>query len=225
MFNNIPQNVKTIIVSTGPLALVLILFLFMGNFGITKINDLRTQTDQAQIEQNVLTQKLNVLRNVSSTLGNSPNLATAAIPNVNSAVFEISQLKNLASQNSVVFSDIKASASLVDTTGLSRIDITFDVEGTRDQITAFLKSISTAAPISLVDSVKLNASTGAGRATVTVKSYWAPLPTKLPAVTAALNDLTPDEKTVLTSISTLTQPLFLTLPAASEGGKTDPFSQ
>lgn len=215
---------KNVIISIGPLFAVLILFVLIGNFGISKVRDQRTQIDQATLEQNILLQKLNILRNISSTLGDAPNLATAALPSNNPALLGISQFKNLASTNGISLANIRAGTQITDSSGLLRVDISFDALGTREQITSFLKAISSSAPLSVVDTIKLNENSGASMATVTVKSFWSPLPSKLPAVTAALNDLTPDEKGVLTAISTLTQPMFLALPPAAGGGKTDPFS-
>jgi hypothetical protein len=56
-----------------------------------------------------------------------------------------------------------------------------------------------------------------------VKSFYAPFPTKVPAVTSAIPDLTATEKQTLQGLSNLTQPVFVAIQAAP-GGKADPFS-
>jgi len=224
MLDTIPENIKIIITSAAPLTIVLILFLITGSFGIGKVTDLRSQVDTASSQQNTLNQKLNILQTVSPSLSSSSNLATTALPSDNAAILTISQLKFLASTNSVTLSGTKSGAAVIDSTGLSRVDITFDVTGTRPQVITFLKSISTIAPISVVDNIKLNENSGVTRATTTVRAFWSPLPAKLPPVTTALTDLTQDEKDTLNSISALVQPVFLTLPPAGGGGKADPFA-
>lgn len=215
---------KIIIASSAPFAIVLILFLVVGNFGIAKVREIGGQVNQATHNKNVLTQKLDVLQTVNQTLGDAPNLATTALPSSNSVLLSISQLKNLAFANALVLSNIKAGGESKDPTGLSRVDVSFDVSGTRPQIITFLKTIPGIAPITLIDAVKLNESGGVAQGTITVKTFWSPLPATLPSVTSAVSDLSADEKKILLSVSSLTQPAFLVLPPPSTGGKTNPFS-
>lgn len=224
LFKSIPENIKIIIASASPLVIVLILFLVVGNFGMGKVRSVRDEITQAETAQNILTQKLTLLQTVSQTLGNAPDIAATALPSSNSALTAISQLKNLGFLNSILLSNVKGGTETKDSSGLSRADITFEITGTRPQIMAFIKSIPGVAPIILVDSVKLNESAGVTRATVGVKTFWSALPTTLPKVGQALTDLTPEEKNILVTLSSLTQPVFLALPPAAGGGKTDPFS-
>lgn len=224
LLKDIPENIRIIIASVAPLAIVLILFLAVGNFGISQVRDIMSKISEAGTAQNILTQKLSLLQNISTTLGNTPDVASTALPSANSALTAISQLKNLGFLNSIILTNVKAGSETVDPSGLSKVDITFEIAGSRSQIVAFVKSIPGVAPIMLVDSVKLNESQGTARATVGVKTFWAPLPATLPSVGTALTDLTADEKKTLTTISSLTQPVFLVLPPASGGGKADPFT-
>lgn len=228
MLNNllkgVPENVRIIIISSAPLAIVLLLFLIVGNFGIKKVNTIRTQVSDETASQRILAQKVNLLQTVSTSLGNSPDIATTALPGSNSALTVISQLKNLGFANSVLLTNIKSGSESKDASGLSKVDISFEISGTKEQVIAFVKSIPGIAPITLVDSVKLNESLGESRANIGVKSYWSVLPTSLPKVTQSLTDLTVDEKKILVTVGTLTQPVFLTLPAAGGSGKADPFS-
>jgi hypothetical protein len=196
----------------------------VGNFGISKVLELRGQIDAAQTQKNVLTQKLDILQNVNSTLGTAPDLATSALPAGNPSLLTISQLKTLAITNGIILTGIKAGTEIADPSGLSRNDVSFEATGTREQVLAFLKGINTFAPINVVDTIKMNEQSGLTKATTTVKSFWSPLPTKLPSVTQAISDLTPDERVILSSVTSLTQPTFLALPPANTAGKTDPFS-
>lgn len=220
----IPENIKAIINSVIPLVAALILFLLVGNFGISKINDIRAQIDSARVDQNVLTQKLSTLQALSGTISNYTSAASTALPDANTSLAVTSQLKNLAIANTLLITNLKSGGEAKDTTGLSRVDITFDADGGKAQIISFLKSIAGIAPITTVDKIQINESGGMAKANVTVKSYWAALPATLPTTTQALNSLTPDEQAVLTQVSTLSQPTFVNITPTS-GGRSNPFAK
>lgn len=223
MFNKIPENIKTIGRSTLPLAVIIILFIAVGKFGFSRISELRGRIAQAQRDQTVLTQKLNILKSISETVTSGSPMALTALPSTNPSLITTSQLKSLASIQEVVISGIKGSGEVKDNSGLSRVNISFEATGGRAQIIAFLKSIGTIAPITLVDKVKITEAGGAVRADVSVKSFWAALPTKLPTLTEPITDLTANETETLTAVTGLTQPSLIEIPV-SEGGKADPFS-
>lgn len=219
----IPRNIELALKTFLPLLGLVILSVFVVKFGIGKISEVRTKIAQAKSDSGVLENKLSLLRELSSSVGTSSNLALTALPSENPVLLVLSQLKLVASQNGVLVENIKSGGASKDETGLDRVDLTFDVEGVRPQVILFLSSIAQIAPISLVDRVKLNETQGTTRATVTVRAFWSDLPTKLPEVTKQLTDLTPDEKKILVSVANLIQPQFVKIPATSGAGKTDPF--
>ena len=223
--NKIPENIKIVVRSIAPFVVVLVLFFLVAKFGIPKVADLRSRIASATISRNVLTQKVAVLQTVSGTVGNFSSTAATALPDSNTSLAVISQLKNLAIINGILVSGIKSGTEVKDTTGLSRVDVNFKVAGNRTQITAFLKGISGFAPITTVGRIKIEESGGVTTADVAVSSYWAPLPKTLPSTDQALSDLTADERTILASITSLSQPSFSTVSPSVSGGRSDPFSQ
>lgn len=223
--NKIPENIKMVARSIVPFFVVLILFFLVGRFGIPKVIDLRNQIASATVSKNVLTQKVAVLQTLSGTIKDFSSAAATAIPDSNTSLAVISQLKNLATGNGTLISGIKSGVEVKDATGLSRVDINFKVAGNRQQIMTFLKGISGFAPITTTGRVKIEEAVGVVTADVAVSSYWASIPKTLPATDQAVSDFTADEKAVLTGISSLSQPIFSVLPPTSGGGRTDPFSQ
>lgn len=219
----IPDNVKLVIKSIGPLVVVLFLSLIVGNFGISKVRSLRSQISQAQNNNNILTQKVDLLRNVSGSLSGSPDIATIAVPDSNPSLVVISQLKLIAGENSVVVSNIKTGAETKDKSGLSSVAISFDAEGPREQIIAFLNTLSGSAPIIKVDKLKLTENSGITKAGTTVDAFWADLPKTLPALDNPIADLTSDEKSTLAKITQLNLPIFNQVNAATESAKSNPF--
>jgi Tfp pilus assembly protein PilO len=223
MFKNIPENIKLMLRSTLPLFVVIILFVMVAKFGFGKISGLRQEIARSQKDSVILSQKLDLLRTVAETVSTGSQVAIVTLPATNPSLTVSSQLKNLAFQNSVVITNLKSGSEVQDPSGLSRVNVSFDVIGGRTQIIGFIKSIEKIAPITMVDKIKLTESSAETRANVSVKSFWAPLPTKLPALTDQISDLTPDELNTLNEISKFIQPTFTEVPASETEGKADPF--
>ena len=221
--DKIPQNIKIVLSSIFPLFAVLILFAFAGRFGVDKISEVGGKVDVLQANAEALTSKLTILESVDPA-GSQTNLALSALPSRNSSIVVVSQLKILAGQTGVVISNIKGGAETKDTTGLSKVDVTFDVLGVRPQILAFIRSIEAIAPITLLDKIKINETGGGTRATIQVKSFWSDLPKSLPATTDKISTLTSSEQDILEELAKLQQPLFIELPAIEGAGKAEPFN-
>lgn len=220
----IPENVMSVIKVVLPLLIVIVLFVIVGKFGFGKISGIRTQILAAQTEQKVLSQKLSILTNVASTGEQFSNLAVSALPDSNPSLAVVSQLKILAGTDGLVISEVKSGSPANDTTGLSAVNVSFNVIGSRVQIESFINEISTIAPITIVDKIKINESSpGASVGNIVVKSFWAPFPTQIPTVSQAIADLTPDEQQIMQDLGVLKQPVFSQIPPA-QGGKSDPFS-
>lgn len=214
---------KDIINSTLPLLIVVILFVVIGNFGIGRINLLRQEISQARNDQATLTQKVETLKTITTVAETGSQAATAALPGANSSIAVLSQLKTYSLKNGVFISNLKSGDEIQDTNGLSRVDMSFDVTGLKAGIIAFLQDLQGAAPVVLVNSVKLTESAVETRGTVSLRSYWASFPTKLPAVTDQVLGLTNDEQATLVKVNALSQPQFVKLPP-SVGGRLNPFA-
>ena len=224
LLSKLPGNIRMILISVLPLAVTGILFLVVGQFGISKISQVRDQTTKSQQDEATLSQKLTLLSDLSEIASTGSDLSATALPDSNPALTVISQIKNLAVQHGVIISSTKSGAEIKDNSGLSRVDVTFDADAGRSQIFAFVEGIELLAPITLVDKIKINELGGVARATVSVKSFWAAFPKTLPALNQPLSDLTSSEKKTLGDISKLTQPGFINIPPSEISGKPDPFS-
>jgi len=223
----IPENIQIIIKSIVPLVIIVILFVILGQIGFGKISAIRTQISGAESDQSVLTQKLNLLRTVSVSGAQNSNIATNSLPDSNASLSVISQLKTLAVNSGLIVTSIKSGTVDSDTDNINDMDIDIGVTGNSiNQIESFLSGISTFAPITTLDSVKLSGSTGLISGDIFAKSYWSPFPTELPATIEEFSDLTPQDKQTLQNLSNLTQPIFLSLPPANTTNvKANPFSQ
>lgn len=207
-----------------PLLVVVILFVVVGKFGVGKISDIRNQIGSAAADQKVLSQKLDILRRIESNGAQWSNTVVAALPDSNPSLSVMSQIKVLTGMNGLAISEVKAGSPAVDTAGLSSVTTSFSVTGPRSQIESFVGSIASFAPITIVDKIRIiELAPGSSIASISVKSFWAPFPTKIPAITQAIPDLTQAEQQTLQDLSSLTQPTFTEITPVS-GGKSDPFA-
>ena len=222
LFKNMPEGTKKLASVIVPMLILIALFAVVAKFGISKVSDLRTKITNAQKDETVLTEKAKLLATVSDTLSAGTVASTGAMPESNSSLIVLSQLKILAGTKGVFISNIKAGSEVKDDTGLSRVDLTFDSRGPKDSIISFVGETSKIAPITKLTKLKITQTSGETLATVTVSSFWSQLPKTIPSVTESVNDLTPAERNILIEVSKLIQPLFIDIQA-TEGGKDDPF--
>ncbi len=220
----IPENVLIIIKSIVPLVIIVVLFVILANLGFGKIAEIRAQIGTARHDQGVLTEKLDLLRTVAVTGVEDANVATNSLPDTSPALAAMSQLKTLAANSNLVLRSLKATGSSGGVEDVSSIQISFNIVGAKSDIENFLTNISTFAPITRLDTVKISEAGGTSQGDIAVKSFWAPLPTKLPATIEEFQDLTPEDRQTLSSLSTLTPPALMSLPPPSGEVKQDPFS-
>ena len=225
MLKKLPESTRLLINSLLPLFGVIVLSLIVGQFGLGKISDLRNQIQKLQTDQNTLNQKLQILDSLSASTSGGSVATVSALPGSNPVLVSLDQIKSLGVQNGIIISNIKGGAEVKDKSGLLRADVSFDAFGARVQILEFAKKINQIAPITLVDKVKITESSGSARGSISVRCLWAPYPTKLPAVTETITDLTADEKKTLGAVNSLIQPQFTEVPPSVNAGKSDPFSQ
>lgn len=218
----IPENVSIIIKAIIPLIVVVVLFFFLGGIGFTKISEVQGQISKAKSDQLMLTQKLDLLRTVSVDGVKDSNVVTNSLPDSSPALLVTSQLRNLAAGSGLILSSIKSQIDLGDT-DLKSVTVSFNISGEKSVVQSFLSNISTIAPITILNKVKIVELNGVYSGEIVVNSFWSDLPTQLPVAIDEFQDLTEVDKQMLTIVSGLTQPIFINLPPADGSGKENPF--
>lgn len=220
----ITENDKQILKSTLPLVAVILLFVFAGKFAFSQIQKINSQIKETKKTQSVLSQKLSTLRSVSQLTVSGTNAAITALPKSNPSLQVVSQIRNLASSNLLLIQDVRSSASDKSSSQIPHVTTSFNLVGSKEAISAFIKGIDSIAPISFVDKVSLTQDGGAFAANISIKTYYAPLPSTIPTITQPVTDLTASEKELLNQISGLTQPtLNLPVTATVSGSNPNPF--
>lgn len=211
--------VKTLL----PLIVIIILFIVSAQVGFGAIGKARKNLSGIEKDIRTLTSKSAVLGDAEETVAEIGSSLSFLFPSQNPAVSVMSQVRSLAAKRSLILTNIKAGGESSDKSGLSKVDISFDVEGTRDSIVGFLADFAGILPITFVDKAKINEIGGVARATIYVKSFWSDLPKKLPGLTENISSLTGEETKILQELLTLTLPAFLDIPAQAGGGSDNPF--
>ena len=221
----LPESVRQTAVAAAPLLVVIILFIFVGNFGVSKVIDVRTQIQSANASQATLTQKLNLLQTLSGVASSEAPLAASAVPDANPTLSVISQLKILALEGGIVLTGIKSTSGVSTTNGMNEAAISFTAEGAIPSIFSFLASTAKVAPIMIVDKIAMTEASGSITTDISIKSYWADLPKTIPSVDAPVTDLTVTERDTLTKVVSLTQPSFTEVTPSQGGTNPNPFGQ
>lgn len=205
--------------------LMTVVTLFGFKAGLAKIWELRTTQAETDKKENILKEKADVLGSIQGSNDLQADPAVASIPGKNPALFALSQLKNLAQTKGIFLANIKVGLGVSDQTGISPVDISFDVEGDLSRILDFTGSIKTITPLTRVTGVEF-AFTGTNvLATISVKTYWSPYPTKIPSLVEPAAPLSAEEKEILLKISQLSLPSFFNLLPSSPTEITNPFGE
>ncbi len=203
---------------------LIILFLILIIFGTKKITEIRTQITESKRLETVLGQKVSVLESIPEVLAGDTTFLDVALPSRGAVLYGLSQVKNLASTNSLLISNLKTSSQIPEKDEISKIAITFDVEGEEKSVYAFLNSFSKVLPLMNLEKVKIDRAVEGLKASATVNVYTAALPKKIQTVSEKTAELTKADIDTIKEISNYGIPQFIE-PKPFEGEiKPDPFN-
>lgn len=219
----VSPNIKALVVPIVILLVLIGLSVISYKIASSKLTAQREELATAKEVEKVLVSKEAVLSQVQGEVSVYAETVALAVPSQNPAIAMISQLKNLALNKSVTLSSIKGGSESNTPGSLLSSDITLAIEGPGSVIIDYLKAVSTLAPLSTLDRVKINQSTGSARSEALVRTYFSPFPTKLPALTEPIKELTAEEKELLTKLSQLIAPSFINLTPQTPVVRESPF--
>lgn len=216
------KELKPLLIPVGSILVVLVLFYFGITQSLDRIKDKRRELAAARRDETTLEQKQEVLSDLSGEITNFVNVSSAAVPEKNTSLIMISQIKSLAAQRLLFLSDISIGGSAGDG-ALSKSSISFDVEGDFTQVTSFIRDIANSAPLSRIDSVEIRQGGDVVSATISLSAYGAAFPEKLPPINEPLSDLTDKEREVLGILTELQAPPFSEVTPQESIQKENPF--
>lgn len=223
----IPISLQRFLPPVLALIFLVILFIVSSSLGYSRISSQLAEIEQTRKDENILSQKELFLREVDRNILTKSDSVVAAVPYSNSALFLISQLRNLSTQKSVVISNLKAGSDSKDPNlSLSYVDVSFDVDGSSISVFDFIKATSGLAPLSTLQKSTFSGSGTFLRASVVLRTFFSPLPEKLPALTDPVSALSNEEVEIVAKLDTLTAPTLVEVVPAQPATtlREDPFS-
>ncbi len=220
----IPPVYKALVYPSVFLIAIAVLLFAVIKIGISQITNEQSELSTLSKNANILSSKESALREVQSSTVSQVDSVLGAVPSQNPILLIISQIKNLGIEKGVTISKLQAGGvSGVQTTLLSG-DISFDVEGNVSPILDFVKTIASASPLMTVEKISLSETSGSALASIVLKSYWAPLPIKIPSTTDPLSGLTPDEQKTLVKVQDLVPAPYTQLAPQAHQKRPNPFN-
>ena len=220
----ISQKMKVMLLPLALLLAMVTLSIIVFKVGVARIGTQRAELKKATKNETILTQKQQVLQTLEENILSYADAAIVAMPDKNPSLIALSQLKTLAERNTLTLSEIKIGSRTKDKSGAFKTTVLFEVEGTLFEVLNYLISTKSFAPLSVIDRVDIIQAGGVMRASVTLTVFWVPLPTKLPAISEPVHELSADETNLITELSSLEQPLFTQISPAAPSARIDPFS-
>jgi hypothetical protein len=222
-FNINSPNIKALAIPLGVLLGLILVSVFAVRLGFSKINEQRAEIDKNKQVENILKDKERILDDLSGEIDKFTNAISIALPDRYSGFVLIAQIKLLAMERSLIISELKGGSETI-SGDLSSVNINFTVEGPLLPLLEYLKDFKQVSPISRIEKAKFSQSAGLVKADISIRSYFAPFPTQLPAITEPMKDLTALERDTLSKIILFRQPLQNSLTPQLPGLRDDPFN-
>jgi hypothetical protein len=219
------------------LALLIIIGLILVSVKLftDNISGLNSELNTNSEQEKVLNVKLTSLREsrADNTVTPDSQAVVEALPPTNPLLGIMSNVRSQAQLFGLSLGGFSSGAiGGVASEGVSSGEITIDVEGGYQQILVLIENMKGSNPLIRFEGIKILSQGLLGvdnyKFTGDVFSYWAPLPTTLPAVSESFEGLTSEEEDVLAKVDALRSPTVNTLTslpvATGSAGRADPFS-
>ena len=219
----ITPNIRVFIPPLLFLGILIIISILAARVGFARIGSQREELAGARRNENILSQKESVLRELQTDVPGYAQTAATVLPEKNPALILISQLKTLSAPQGLILGNFKVGSEIGGEGAIATVDVTFAVDGSFAQVVEFIGAIARIAPLSNLEKAKINQSLGAARADVTVRAFFSPFPQQLPALTEPQRNLTDEEKDTLSRLASLTLPPFIELAPLPGVIRENPF--
>lgn len=180
------------------------LFIYMGKYLYERVSlvnqDIKTTTQESA----VVREKLSVLLSSDTLIEDSLNKVSFGLPVTNASLHGLSQVRFLAENSGLSLVNLKVGAPSKEGEDLSKVAISFDVDGEKARVFDFLGLLSNSAPINKIEKVKVTASGGdIVRGSISTSFYWASYPVKFPAIHDPVKSLSQSELETLSYLTGL----------------------
>lgn len=221
----ITPNVQILALPVAVIAVSIIFILYALQNGYSTIRTQLTNLTTNKDTERLLRDKADLLRKMPPGILDSSNAVVVGLPEKNPGIFMISQMKTLATPDQMILQkvDLRDESKFVDT--VSKMQFTGEFLAVDyPSLINFLNGLYGVAPISTLESLETELVAGQIKGELKASVYWSPLPKELPPLTEALKELTPEEQSLLGSLSSLKLPDFSVITPGSPSERENPFN-
>lgn len=220
---SLSQNTRSFLFPLGAFLLLSVLFFLCLKQGFAKVSEINRKISDVEKKVAILTQKENLLYQLTTGVSSQTNLASVVLPNYNPALLVINQIRNQALINGLMVENIKVGAMGKEKGDIFRVEISFETEGPLVSLISLAKALKQIAPLSAIEAIDLKIGGQIALAKIKIKSYWSDFPVKMPSVSDQVADLTEAENELLGNLAKLTLPSFSSLIPVLPAQRDNPF--
>lgn len=210
-------NLKVLGLPLVFLGILVFLIVFVLNTAFKQISDVNRKLSESKRQEATLSSKLETLKQGAESYQTFSDLSAVVIPDKSPAAIVSSQVKSLAASSGVIITKVSTQGSGNDEGGPRQLGVEISAQGELSNMLKYFDSLRSFLPITEINEV--NFSQGENTVSIQAKmtSFYAPFPEALPSLTAAITDLTQEEKDILGSYATFVQPTFTRAEVAPGG--------
>jgi hypothetical protein len=181
---------------------IMILLVFSVSLVYSNTQRLFTKIEAAKADRFLLEERLAVLRDTEPDLGtNIAQTAVGVLPSENPSLLVISQIRKLATENSVTLDNVTLNARQIEGEEYPSVEINFKAKGAYSGVSKLIESLANYAPLMNLSQLKMSGIQNEIEAQVSVQSFWTPFPTKLPALSEQITGLSNEERSLMDKLT------------------------
>jgi len=207
----LPLGVRVLLAPFGFLAALVLMIIIGLRVGLAQVIQYRADLALAKKNETILKVKQDLLTQIQPGISRQSSLAAVALPGENPLLLVVSQVKTIAAANGMVLTGLKVGLGQETPAQAGGVELSLNLSGSLPSIVNLVSQVKKIAPLTRVSSLDLSLVGPLTQATVGVRSYWAPFPTKMPAMTEPISDLNESEQKLLGELAVLTLPGFVSL--------------
>ena len=220
----IPASVSVIALPLIYVIILVVISYVAISTGMSKIGEQKKNLAKSKKTESVLRDKEQTLLEASSVITPYVDYSVQALPDRNSSLVLISQVKTLGLKKEVELMDLAVSGFSEADKGISSAGMTMGIKGDTDKAVDFIRSTKVIAPIIVLDMIEMDFSGDTISADLKTQSFWKPLPQELGKISEPINKLTETEIAILEEIAQLEAPSFYDVSPSGPYTRGNPFS-
>lgn len=220
------RQIKPLIIPVVTIIASVVLAYVFGNSFWGNISSLRNDIRNNNREKNVLEEKLNILQENRVAIQEARNVVTTALPTNSSAIFTLNHLINLQAEYEIAISDLQVidSSNVNDDSEINTVGFNFVATGSYRMLADFLSELDTISPLVKIEEIVISSSDSEFESEVELWSYYSESPESIPAIDDPIEDLTDNEKAIVSVIREYKQPAVdASTETPEREGKDNPF--